>query len=1170
MSSSNSGNTLNKLPGLTGADKINLLNGHSFSSNSGISGLATLAVEESMKQTEINEDGMIEIPGKGWSFVYVAQYSYDPFQHSPNDNPEAELQVNAGDYILVWGEVDEDGFFDGELLDGRRGLVPSNFVGRLENEDLIDFHQQVVLGLGDCDDSVCTSIPQDLDIISSDEGVEASNYSRATRKSKSYLNSNMTSNATNSQTQQLSNNLRKSSLTLPQYASCTDLEMTEDEGDGPSRDNASKVPPSPKQLTLETQHNKSLVIAWNPPDDLPVTKIESYEVLVDGVVHSSIKSGDNNELKVTVSALDLSMIHRFCVKTVGGNRRKSHEAACTMVIGKDAPLGPTAVRAARITSTAATISWIPSNTNFLHSIGVNGVDVKTVRPGVFRHTLAGLSPNTLYRVTIRAKNLKAAPYIAASADYSQLHNLSSSIEIRTAPKGLPDAPLQVVVDSGPRPGTILVSWLPVTINPLGTSNGAPVTGYIVYGDGRRLMDVESGTADQAVVDLGTREDIKYITVRTKSGKDTTSSESDRVMVPSDIIGRVDSDTESEGEVFERLRKDQIQLDNIHAQLDQSSIMSSAQIVDITDDSQNYAELQQPREVLINYTSGYPELDSDIGPSELSDIAEEPEEGLTDTDSDQSTPRPSLATQQHNNLNYQRKFSLQNSISQLQSSISMSSNSFRKPQQQDPSTNNIAAVNEPKTVSSISNPSLSESDQPDSAARASLNRWNKTGSSPNLVMSSASQFQAQPLFPTDPLTNTTSSISNDYQNSPSISTSSTPILSTSNTVSVSRQDAKPNANSQLPLSSVSNSVPDKPKTNATSTVHITHDDILMDPLLPENNKSKVGMLIDANVTVKSVNQRNSTNDKNNLANLANIGPKPVQVTAITSNKRAIRIFVALFDYDPLTMSPNPDACDEELPFREGQLIKVHGDKDADGFYWGEAGIKSGFVPCNMVSEVQVEDDRVAEELFREQSDTSRGVVPSDLSNGSSPMIGTKSTAFDSDDRWGDIYEDMPAKRKLALYDYDPSELSPNVDAEVELTFRTGDMLLVYGDMDDDGFYMGELSGRRGLVPSNFLTDVPPGYVVVEPAAPGNRFTSTTISAGIGPPANPKMPNRVNKLPSNVTNSTSSTIIKSTNYVNTAAAGSINHSPMNYGGRNPPQQITSARAQQPKTLGEQRRW
>ena len=66
----------------------------------------------------------------------------------------------------------------------------------------------------------------------------------------------------------------------------------------------------------------------------------------------------------------------------------------------------------------------------------------------------------------------------------------------------------------------------------------------------------------------------------------------------------------------------------------------------------------------------------------------------------------------------------------------------------------------------------------------------------------------------------------------------------------------------------------------------------------------------------------------------------------------RIFVALFDYDPPSMSPNPDACDEELPFREGQLIKVFGEKDADGFYWGEAGTRSGFVPCNMVSEVQV--------------------------------------------------------------------------------------------------------------------------------------------------------------------------------------------------------------------------
>ena len=47
----------------------------------------------------------------------------------------------------------------------------------------------------------------------------------------------------------------------------------------------------------------------------------------------------------------------------------------------------------------------------------------------------------------------------------------------------------------------------------------------------------------------------------------------------------------------------------------------------------------------------------------------------------------------------------------------------------------------------------------------------------------------------------------------------------------------------------------------------------------------------------------------------------------------------------------------------------------------------------------------------------------------------------------------------------------MDAEVELSFHTGDVITVYGEMDDDGFYMAELRGLRGLVPSNFLTDAP---------------------------------------------------------------------------------------------------
>ena len=41
------------------------------------------------------------------------RYSYDPCTQSLNEFPEAELSVTAGDYVLVWGEADEDGFFEG-------------------------------------------------------------------------------------------------------------------------------------------------------------------------------------------------------------------------------------------------------------------------------------------------------------------------------------------------------------------------------------------------------------------------------------------------------------------------------------------------------------------------------------------------------------------------------------------------------------------------------------------------------------------------------------------------------------------------------------------------------------------------------------------------------------------------------------------------------------------------------------------------------------------------------------------------------------------------------------------------------------------------------------------------------------------------------------------------
>lgn len=43
-------------------------------------------------------------------------------------------------------------------------------------------------------------------------------------------------------------------------------------------------------------------------------------------------------------------------------------------------------------------------------------------------------------------------------------------------------------------------------------------------------------------------------------------------------------------------------------------------------------------------------------------------------------------------------------------------------------------------------------------------------------------------------------------------------------------------------------------------------------------------------------------------------------------------------------------------------QVYGDKDADGFYRGESFGRLGYVPCNMVSEIQVEDEETRQQLL----------------------------------------------------------------------------------------------------------------------------------------------------------------------------------------------------------------
>ncbi|KAF0038081.1 hypothetical protein F2P81_008565 [Scophthalmus maximus] len=203
---------------------------------------------------------------------------------------------------------------------------------------------------------------------------------------------------------------------------------------------------------------------------------------------------------------------------------------------------------------------------------------------------------------------------------------------------------------------------------------------------------------------------------------------------------------------------------------------------------------------------------------------------------------------------------------------------------------------------------------------------------------------------------------------------------------------------------------------------------------------------------------------------------------------IRIFVALFPYDPSTMSPNPDAAEEELPFSEGQIIKVYGDKDADGFYQGESSGRLGYVPCNMVSEIQVEDEETRQQLLQ-QGYLSTAASMEKIDPSQPAPVAVKASVAPG------------ARRMVAIFDYDPRESSPNTDIEAELTFSAGDVIHVFGDMDEDGFFYGDLNGHRGLVPSNFLQafpeDAPAEHLHAQPAPEQKRESQGTGASSTAP-------------------------------------------------------------------------
>lgn len=60
--------------------------------------------------------------------------------------------------------------------------------------------------------------------------------------------------------------------------------------------------------------------------------------------------------------------------------------------------------------------------------------------------------------------------------------------------------------------------------------------------------------------------------------------------------------------------------------------------------------------------------------------------------------------------------------------------------------------------------------------------------------------------------------------------------------------------------------------------------------------------------------------------------------------------------------------------------------------------------------------------------------------------------------------------MALFDYDPHKSPASEHPELELKLKEGDLLMVFGDMDINGYFEAELNGVRGVVPSLYVDEL----------------------------------------------------------------------------------------------------
>ncbi|XP_053702738.1 RIMS-binding protein 2 isoform X21 [Synchiropus splendidus] len=963
--------------------------------------------------------------------VFIARYSYNPYD-GPNDNPEVELPLTAGEYIYVYGDMDDDGFYEGELMDGRRGLVPSNFVERVSDDDMMSTHHP------------------DTGDISHNSVLDSSLHSASHQH---HLHTGAVAPAASGPSPAPS--LSASALAVPApLTNGLDLDLEEVGVD---------TVPYPRKLTLIKQLAKSIIIGWDPPL-VPAGwgNVWSYNVYVDQELRLNVPFGA--QTKAVLERLDINLkAYRVSVQSLT-EKGLSDQLRCSMLVGRDVCVAPTQLRVERIAATSANLTWLPSNSNYVHIVSLNEEECELVKAGCYSLCLSNLLPSQHYTVKVEARPHRT-PW---ELPVERREHRSSTITFSTLMAGPPDAPLDVQLEQGPSPGIALISWLPVTIDAAGTSNGVRVTGYTIYADKRKVLEVSSPTAGSALLgpsQIQSLQSAQELTVRTTSAHGE-SCDSMPVNVPSKLAAII-AGPAPVVPIVPPQPCSPAGPSLVHPSLSYGK--SAAKVSSLPSNSNIPA----------------PTMEAAANPHAL-----HPESLLPPASYVKAWANPSSAA----------AFNMCDAIlpgtTTITPMVNVSPVFTSAPQQ-----SSVAAPSQvPAVASAVLLEQRRDADSPGTIRPfPSITEFIED---PCAKLSTPERIPTPPKAPVADLNNvqehlfvrpsSTSPQQSEFGEVPE----STRLVSIDEFL---RQDQNPDYRGSQ--QNYSNRLAEPPSEYLADNSRSDLSDIL--------EEEEEELYSDPHGDAQTRTYFVRANRESSLMPPSEAGPTLTPHAEVSSNPSclqtkhpkgvdpsAFRIFVALFPYNPATMSPNPDAAEEELPFSEGQIIKVYGDKDADGFYRGESRGRMGFVPCNMVSEIQVEDEETRQQLLQQgflTTTTSLGKIGTRTHaqlprRPVPPPKPRRSKKVESAALWEESADSSSAdpsqssapaagnpppksRRMVAIFDYDPRESSPNTDIEAELTFSAGDVIHVFGDMDEDGFFYGDLNGQRGLVPSNFLQAVP---------------------------------------------------------------------------------------------------